>query len=339
MLRFPASAHGRSGLRPQSLRALRSLSVLLALPAALTGCEAALDLAGVEQQSQQASQRTDFYQAMAGNPRVTLLAGNDGVLLASADQGSNWQRRQIASGASIIDLDACGDGSFIALGFDNRLWHSRDDGLSWQSLELPTQEQMMTSTCAPDGSWWVAGSYSTLLSSSDQGDNWEENSLDEDATLTTLQFLDAQQAVLTGEFGLVFISGDGGTSWQQAGSLPDEFYPHASHFASLEEGWVGGLNGFIYHTSDGGESWQRQVTPSAAPIFNFSANRDGLFAIGDHSSVLRLAGERWETLPTPNAPVYLRAASSSNDHRLTVAGGRGLLLNLDTRPALAVQAQ
>lgn len=339
MLRFPASAHGRSGLRPQSLRALRNLSVLLALPVALTGCEAALDLAGVEQQGQQASQRTDFYQAMAVNPRVTLLAGNDGVLLASADRGSNWQRRQIASGASIIDLDACGDGSFIALGFDNRVWHSTDDGLSWQVVELPSQEQMMTAACAPDGRWWVAGSYSTLLSSSDRGASWDENSLGEDATLTTLQFLDAQQAVLSGEFGLVFTSHDGGQSWQAAGTLPDEFYPHASHFTSLEEGWVGGLNGFIYHTVDGGQTWQRQETPSSAPIFNFSANRDGLFAIGDHSSVLRLAGERWEALSTPNAPVYLRAASSSNDHRLTVAGGRGLLLNLDTRPALAAQAQ
>jgi hypothetical protein len=44
-------------------------------------------------------------------------------------------------------------------------------------------------------------------------------------------------------------------------------------------------------------------------------------------------------LPTPNAPAYLRAANSSADHRLTVAGGRGLLFNLDTRPALAAQAQ
>lgn len=319
---------------------LHKLLLLLGLPVLLGGCEAALDMDVVQQQSEQPSQRIDFYQAMASNPRVTLLAGNDGVLLASPDQGSTWQRRQIARGASIIDLDACPDGSFVALDFANTLWHSSDDGSSWAAVKLPSQEQMMTATCAPDGGWWVAGSYSTLLSSPDEGVSWEENSLDEDAMLTTLQFLDEQQAVLTGEFGLVFTSSDGGQSWERAGDLPDEFYPHASHFASLDEGWVGGLNGFIYHTIDGGQSWARQDTPSAAPIFSFSASRDGLFAIGDHSSVLRLLGNQWQALTMPSEPVYLRAAAMTGEHRLTVAGGKGLLLSLDTRPSLtAAQAQ
>lgn len=337
MLHSLAPVRGGSILRAD---VLRNLSLLLGLPLLLGGCEAALDMDQVQRHAEQPSQRIDFYQAMASNPRVTLLAGNDGVLLASSDQGGSWQRRQIVRGANIIDLDACPDGSFVALDFGNTLWLGSDDGTRWNSIELPTQEQMMTATCAPDGSWWVAGSYSTLLSSQDQGANWQETSLEEDAMLTTLQFLDEQQAVLTGEFGLVFTSSDGGQNWDPAGSLPDEFYPHASHFNSLEEGWVGGLNGFIYHTADGGQSWQRQDTPSSAPIFSFNASRDGLFAIGDHSSVLRLAGNQWQALPMPSEPVYLRAAAMTGDHRLTVAGGKGLLLSLDTRPSLtAAQAQ
>ncbi|EXF43937.1 BNR/Asp-box repeat-containing protein [Pseudomonas sp. BAY1663] len=328
----------RSGAAPRA-SALRTL-LLAGFPVLLSGCEAALDLTAVQRQADQPSQRIDYYQAMAGTPRVTLLAGNDGVLLASRDQGASWQRRQIARGAHVIDLDACADGSFVALDFAGSLWHSADDGTSWSRIELPSQEQMMTATCAPDGSWWVAGSYSTLLSSRDRGASWQTSSLDEDAMLTTLQFIDERQAVATGEFGLVFTSEDGGASWEPAGSLPDEFYPHAAHFRSLAEGWVGGLNGFIYHTADGGETWQRQDTPTRAPIFAFSAGADDLFAIGDHSSVLRLAGDRWQALALPSEPVYLRAAAMTAEHRLTVAGGKGLLLSLDTRPSLtAAQAQ
>ena len=337
MLHSLAPACG--GLVPH-VAALRKLPVLLGLPLLLGGCEAALDMELVQRQADQPNQRIDFYQSMASTPRVTLLAGNDGVLLASADQGASWQRRQIARGANIIDLDACADGSFVALDFANRLWHSADDGNSWRAVELPSQEQMMTASCAPDGAWWVAGSYSTLLSSPDQGQSWEQASLDEDAMLTTLQFIDEDQVVVTGEFGLVFTSSDGGQSWDAAGSLPDEFYPHAAHFRSLEEGWVGGLNGFIYHTRDGGQSWTRQQTPGSAPIFGFSASEQGLFAIGDHTSVLRLAGNRWQALPMPSEPVYLRAAGSAAGNRLIVAGGKGLLLSLDTRPSLtAAQAQ
>ncbi len=308
--------------------------LLLLLPLALTGCEAALDLSAVERQHQQPTQRTDFYQAMAATERLLLIAGNDGVLLASRDQGASWQRQSLARGAAIIDLDACPDGSVIALGFDGQLWHGDAEGAHWRAHKLPTGEQMMTAACAPDGSWWAAGAYSTVLASADQGGAWEETSLEEDAMLTGLQFLDERRAVLTGEFGLVFTSEDGGASWNPAGALPDEFYPHAAHFRSLEEGWVGGLNGFIYYTADGGDSWERQETPSSAPIFNFVENAAGLFAVGDHSRVLRLSGERWEALPTPDAPVYLRAAALAGE-RLIAAGGRGQLLALDARPATA----
>jgi photosystem II stability/assembly factor-like uncharacterized protein len=320
-------------------RVPRSTFALL-LPALLAGCEADLNLAGVTETISAANLRTDHYQALASTAETSVLVGNDGVILVSQDQGRNWQRQQLPGKPSLIALDTCSDGSFIALSFDNRLWHSADRAQGWREHVLQTEEQMLTATCAPDGAWWVAGSYSTLLSSRDQGANWAQNSLDEDAMLTTLQFINEQQAVVTGEFGLVFTSSDGGQSWDPAGSLPDEFYPHASHFRSLSEGWVGGLNGFIYHTEDGGQSWVRQNVPGSAPIFSFSSSAEGLFAIGDHSSVLRLDGNRWQAMATPSEPIYLRAAAMTANHRLTVAGGKGLLLSLDTRPSLtAAQAQ
>lgn len=303
----------------------------------LAGCEAKLDLSGVEAGSAETNQRTDYYQAMASTPQATLLAGNNGVLLTSLDQGKNWSRQVIANGRSLIDLDSCADGSFIALSFDNRLWHSADQGKSWTSFKLPTDEQMLTAACSPSGAWWVAGGLSTLLGSTDQGTSWNDNSLGEDAMLTNLQFIDAEHAVVTGEFGLFFSSSDGGTSWQQAGSLPDEFYPHASYFLNHDEGWVGGLNGFIYHTTDAGQHWQRQQTPLSAPVFNFLASSGGLFAVGDNSSVLRLTGDRWKALDTPEQPVYLRAMAEDGNARLVVAGGRGLLLTLDTQPVVAAK--
>lgn len=319
------------------LPALRPLAAAILLPVLLAGCEARLDLSGVEHAGGNPIQRTDHYQAMASTPQVTLLAGNDGILLSSHDRGQSWSRQVIAEGRSLIDLDACADGSFIALSFDNRLWHSRDQGRSWQAHALPSGEQMLTAACSPDGAWWVAGGLSTLLGSHDQGQNWSEDSLGEDAMLTNLQFIDAEHAVVTGEFGLFFTSADAGRSWQQAGSLPDEFYPHTSHFIDHDEGWVGGLNGFIYHTRDGGQHWQRQSTPLSAPVFNFLASADGLYAVGDNSSVLRLSGERWTALDTPEQPVYLRAMSADDGGHLIVAGGRGLLLTLDTQPVVTAK--
>lgn len=302
---------------------------LIGLTAMLAGCEAPLNLEAVREQSAQALQRTDFFQAVAQNDRVVAIAGNTGALLISTTDGRDWTRVSVPTNESFLTLDTCPDGSFIALTFGNQLWHGNDAASQWTAHDLPSQEQMMTADCAPDGTWWVGGSFTTLQSSSDRGANWQEFSLNEDAILTNLQFLDAQTAVATGEYGLVLKTLDGGATWDYAGYLPDEFYPHAAHFNSADEGWVGGLNGFIYHTTDGGETWSRQATDTSMPVFGFVNAGSTLFALGDNATVLALEGDRWRSLATPNEPLYLRGGVVLRNHQLLVAGGRGLLLQLD----------
>ncbi len=320
--------------RPPSIHCLKPMA-LASAGVFLIGCEAALDLDAVTRQAEEPNQRTDFYQAMASNSEVTLLVGNHGVVLSSLDNGTQWQRQPSLTDMSLIDLDVCPDGSFIALSFDNQLWHADAQGQNWTAHPLPSSEQMMTASCAPDGSWWAAGAFSTLQSSEDQGQSWEETSLDEDAIFTTLQFVSAEQAIVSGEYGLRFTSQDAGRTWEPAASLPDEFYPHASHYSSLERGWVGGLNGFIWHTRDAGQTWQRQTTGTEAPIFGFIDGPHGLYAVGENATVLQLRGQRWAALPTPDQPLYLRAGRLLPNQHLLAAGGRGLLLNIEIPKALA----
>tara|TARA_R110001599_G_scaffold42193_1_gene127247 strand:+ start:16318 stop:17310 length:993 start_codon:yes stop_codon:yes gene_type:complete len=303
---------------------LAALSSLL-----LTGCEAPLDLDAVRAQSQQSLKRTDYYQSMTRNESLVVIAGNAGVLLRSPDSGKSWKRISLPTNNSLIDVDTCPDGSFIALSFDNEIWHGNASGESWTAHALPSREQMMTATCAPDGSWWAAGSFTTVQSSGDQGETWTEISLNEDAILNNLQFIDADNAFITGEYGLVLSTGDGGKSWDYAGYLPDEFYAHTSHFGSQDEGWVGGLNGFIYHTMDGGESWERSPTGINAPIFGFVAGSSGLYALADNATVLKLSDDSWQKISTSDQPQYLRSGLLLPDNRLLAAGARGLLLNLE----------
>lgn len=185
----------------------------------------ALDLDTVREQSQNALKRTDFYQAMARNEGVIVLAGNTGALLHSEDNGETWTRTPLTTNDSFIAVDACPDGSFIALTFSNILWHGDASAINWTPYTLPSSEQMMTATCSPDGSWWAAGSFTTLQNSSDQGRTWAETSLNEDAILTNIQFLNNSQGVAAGEYGMLLATEDSGENWDYAGYLPDEFYP------------------------------------------------------------------------------------------------------------------
>lgn len=294
----------------------------------MTGCEAPLNLEAIQEQSQQAIQRTDFYQAMTRNNEVIVLSGNNGVVLVSSDEGETW-KRQTPTSNSFLAVDACPDNSFIALTFGNELWHSNSSGENWTVHSLPSQEQMMTAACAPDGSWWTAGGFSTIQSSADQGETWNEISLNEDAILNNLQFIDSDTAFITGEFGLVLRTEDGGKNWDNAGYLPDEFYAHTSYFRSQNEGWAGGLNGFIYHTTNGGESWEKSPTGITAPIYGFVAGPSALYALADNATVLKHSNNSWQKISTSNQPLYLRSGLLLPDNQLLAAGGRGLLINLE----------
>jgi photosystem II stability/assembly factor-like uncharacterized protein len=301
----------------------------------LTGCEAPLDLEAVRKASELSSKRTDFYQAMARNQEVIVVSGNDGVLLTSKDNGTNWKRQALDSTASFLALDVCPDNSFIALTFNNQIWHGDAQGRNWKPHTLPSKEQMMTAACAPDGGWWAAGSFTTIQYSTNKGESWDETSLSEDAIINNLQFLNEDQAIATGEYGMVLRSDDGGLNWDYAGYLPDEFYAHTSYFRSMDEGWVGGLNGFIYHTTDGGQSWEQMPTETNAPVFGFIPGNPGLFAVADNATVLELQGSAWKKISESDQPLYLRTGLLLADQKLLVAGGRGLLFKLEIPMGLA----
>ncbi|MBR9871727.1 MAG: glycosyl hydrolase [Gammaproteobacteria bacterium] len=321
------------------MRSLRASGAALVFTSAttllLTGCEAPLNLEAVRSIENQPTKRTDFYQAMASNRNTIVVAGNDGVLLSSSDQGKSWERHPEITGNSFLSITSCPDQSFIALSFDNNLWHGDASAQNWVKNALPSQEQMMTVACSPDGKWVTAGSFTTVQHSADQGESWSEASLYEDAIINNLQFINQDQAIATGEYGLVLKSEDGGENWDIAGNAPDEFYIHTSYFKDADNGWIGGLNGFIYQTNDGGQNWEQMSTATNAPIFGFIAGDTSLYALADNATVLQLQQDTWNKISESEQPLYLRAGLALPDQRLLVAGGRGLLFDIKPQTALA----
>lgn len=299
----------------------------------LTGCEAALDLSGVAQESSKERLRTDHYQQFARSGDALLLVGGSGVILRSVDEAQSWQRQEIEGQPNFIGLSVCPNDQLLALSFDRRLWVSGDHGVSWQSQALPSQEDLVGLNCAPDGRWWVTGSFSTILSSADQGQSWHEQSLDEDALLTHVEFFSPSVGIAAAEFGLFFKTTDGGRQWQMIGTIGQELYPLAVYFSDEQTGWVGGLKGVIMQTTDGGQSWQEQPSGIESPIYSFFGSADELYASGDHGKVLSYQGGQWSLVQTPNIPIYLSTGQVLQDNQLLVAGGWGTLLKLS--PTLA----
>jgi len=295
----------------------------------LMGCEAPLNLDGIENELNKSVRRTDQLQAVALSQGIVTVVGSDGLILTSASNELNWQRQVLAERANFVDIDTCPDSSLIALSMEHSVWVSTDQGQSWNKHDIPTQESLISLTCGPDNSYWATGSFSTLISSKDQGQSWREITLNEDALITQVQFLNADELIVTGEFGLVARSIDGGQNWSVQEPIPSEFFPQGSYFSDTSTGWVAGLGGTILNTADGGESWTTQSTPTESPLYGFYANDNQLFAFGDHGTVLKLNGSVWERLKSPSIPVYLRDGTQISDSQLIVAGGWGSLFTVE----------
>jgi photosystem II stability/assembly factor-like uncharacterized protein len=302
--------------------------LLIAVLPLLNACEAQLNLEGVNTELEKSSLRTDQYQEMLLNNGIITLVGGHGLVMTSSNQGENWQRQIVNGNPEFIGLTSCPDNSLLALSFDRKIWISTDNGKQWLAKSIPTREDVMDITCAPDGSYWVTGSFSTLLHSQDLGDSWQENSFDEDALLTHIIFFDENTAITVGEFGLFFKTADSGKSWQSVGIIGEELYPLAIHFKDLDTGWAGGLSGIIMKTSDGGASWSTQTTAVKSPIYRFIQDGQNLYAIGDHSTVLKLKNDQWVRLESPTIPVYLSTGLVLDNKNLLVAGGWGTMFSV-----------
>lgn len=299
----------------------------MVLAALLVGCEAQLDLSGVEAESARPTHRADLLQAVARHAENVVVVGGLGTVVQSTDRGDNWQRTTLPDKPFLVDVAVCPDGRFHAVEKTDGLWSLQADG-SWSRHELPEMTEPQALSCDAASTLWVIGGFSTILHSVDGGANWETWSLEEDLYLTTIQFLDREHGVVTGEFGTVLLTADGGSTWERASDLPDSFYPQAAWFNSPTSGWVVGLNGTIWATADGAQSWQSMQSRSPAPLYGIAGAGDSLLAVGENGTVLRhrIGDASWAPLEgVSQARGYLRGVAGLGDGRFMVAGGGGAL--------------
>ncbi len=287
----------------------------------------------VDEERTKASHRSDRFQDITANNQSIVIVGSFGVILNSFDGGDSWNRQQLKSQPTLIDVVTCPDESFAALGLEGVVLTSSDNGESWESNSLSTTETPQAIECAPDGTMWVVGSFSTFSSSANKGQSWQEKSLDEDMILSYVAFFDSENGLATGEFGSFLKTTDGGLNWEMQNPMPNEFYPIASLFIDMNHGWVAGLSGKILYTEDGGDSWLNQHTDTLVPLYGLSKNDSKIYAVGALGTILvkdldGLSTSNWQSSEKNKATRSYLRASLPIDNKVIFAGGSGALFNL-----------
>ena len=291
-----------------------------------SGCESPLVLDEVQNAEQSPIRRTDNIQAVSAFRQTIVAVGSAGLILASQDGGATWQRHEMSSWPSFLDITSCADGLFAALAFEGEVWLSTDSGTNWSRNELPTEEAPQAIQCDPAGNLWVVGSFSTISISRDGGASWTLSSLDEDVIYTDIQFFDEQTAYIAGEFGTLMKTTDGGANWEFMTPMPDEFYPQSMYFEDLDKGWIAGLGGVLLATEDGGQTWNVQSTGSLVTLYTMARADGHIFVAGGEGSLFRYDGTDWTQVDHGQTfRLYLRGMETLPDHRLIVSGPGGVL--------------
>jgi photosystem II stability/assembly factor-like uncharacterized protein len=301
-------------------------SIVLLSGVLLSGCEARLDLSGVQAARSRPTQRADLFQAAATFADTAVVVGGMGVIVTSTDRGRSWARQSLEGKPFLVDVSACPGGSFFAIDNADGLWARRPDG-DWSLQALPEMTEPQALACDPNGVLWVSGAFSTILSSRDGGGDWESYSLDEDLYLTSIQFVDGLNGFVTGEFGVVLRTVDGGKTWERAEDLPDSFYPQAAYFTDAATGWVVGLNGTIWRTTDAARTWRQEPNDIKMPLYGVTGVGNALIAVGDNATIVyRPATEAsWTGLDSSvGTRTYLRAITGLGDDQF-LAAGQGVL--------------
>lgn len=78
-----------------------------------------------------------------------LIAGEQGLVLRSSDQGRSFQRLQVPYKGSFFTAELPGTSEMLLAGLRGNVWKSSDDGANWVQLAMPVP--MSITTSAQDG--------------------------------------------------------------------------------------------------------------------------------------------------------------------------------------------
>ena len=210
--------------------------------------------------------------------RRGLVAGDDGILMATEDGGSTWRKVESTTDRHLISIHFVGDKGWIA-GYDGVILHSEDGGKTWVNQKSDTTQPLEGIYFADSAHGWAVGWAGTLVRTTDGGQNWKTIDLPEDFwTLSSVYFGDKDNGWIVGFQGRILRTGDGGLTWKALKS-PIANWLTSVQFDRQGRGWIAGDSDLLV-SEDGGESWRDLPIEDSIFVTRIQPAGDSLYAVG-----------------------------------------------------------
>ncbi len=266
--------------------------------------------------------------------RDVHVAGDDGVVCSSTDDGATWTKRH-AGYTQGFTFGITGHGASLLLVTGGEgapgntvgvICRSTDRGVTWTKATIAGTYSFDKATLVDSLVGYAAASTSpsfttgAIYKTTDGGVSWGMVKQTSGA-VNSIHCFDRENCVAVGFNGVLLRTSDGGATWS-GGKLPTGGgLPPLTHVLFID-GSLGfaadaGFGGLL-RTSDGGKNWTREtgIDPSEATIWTMAATRDAetiyAFAAGDGGALYRLIVE-------PTSAVAGDPAPTASSRRILIA--------------------
>lgn len=233
------------------------------------------------------------FLAAAFRGRRGLLAGFDGTIAVSGDEGDNWEEVPTPrKGVRLFGVAWSDSLTAVAVGDSAALWRTVNAGRTWtETPRLPgiADQTLSAVSFRSDGVGFIVGYGGVILRSSDQGASWSVVPTPVKDPLYGFSFRDASVGLAVGGHGTVLATKDGGETWTRPSAEMGDDYIFTVKWLNGDTALaVGdwGHGGFLILTADAGATWTDLSMPTRKSLWAMASLGPGRAAIAGQDGAI-----------------------------------------------------
>jgi len=298
-------------------------------------------LPAIQTESAQASLLLD---AATSGDRI-LVAGEQGHILFSDDQGSSWTHADVPVSLAITAVAFASPGKAWAAAHDGVLLQSTDNGASWQTKLTGIDVARLSVTAAEEQVKLLEAALEQATPETQEDLEWALDdatfavddstaAIEEGVTtpLLNVWFANENDGYAIGAYGVFLRTSDGGSTWSLDSNQldnPDKYHLYSMSRNSSGTLLVAGEAGTLLRSRDGGQTWERPESPYAGSFFGTVAAADGsLLVFGLKGNIFRSVdeGATWSAINTGDQRTLL-GGMTRPDGTIVLVGSAGAVLS------------
>lgn len=149
----------------------------------------------------------NLYGMSYGDPDHVWVAGEFGIIMASADGGLTWQQQHTPIESTLFGIRFQDVRHGFAVGIDSMILATDDGGATWRTIPPPVTGRSFYDIALRGQTGWIVGDAGTVLKTTDGGATWKVEPLPIQLAanwIRTVSVSPAGAGLAVGSEGLVF---------------------------------------------------------------------------------------------------------------------------------------